>query len=124
MKMSKYSVYLGIYPIALAWYFNQKYKLFYTLGLITSISNHFTRDFFNNKNEKIHTIFVLLDRLVLTYGLLFIENNQYILLKIIISFTYLFSKLQFLNKKKEDLHVLTHALISGYILIQISNQIK
>ena len=121
MEMSKYSVYLGIYPILLCWILNHKYKLYYTLGLLSSISNHFTRDFFKKKNEKYHNMFVFFDRFILFDGLIFIENNQYILLKIIISFTYLFSKLQFLNKKKEDLHVLTHSLISGYILIQISN---
>jgi hypothetical protein len=122
--MSKYSVYLGIYPIVLAWYFNQKYKLFYTLGLITSISNHFTRDYFNKKNEKFHSIFVLLDRSVLLYGLFIIENNKYILLKYLISFIYLSSKLSFFKKNKEELHTLSHALISGYILIQISSQIN
>jgi hypothetical protein len=124
MKISKYSVYLGIYPIVLAWYFNHSKKKYYTLGLITSICNHITRGFINNQYEFIHDILALIDKLVLGYVLLFIENNNYILLKYIISFVYLSSKLLFLNNYKEDLHVLSHALISGYILIQISNNLN
>jgi len=89
MKISKYSVYLGVYPILLCWFLNHKYRSYYTLGLLSSICNHLTRDFFKKKNENYHTMCVFVDRFVMFYGLLFIENNQYKIIKYIISIIYL-----------------------------------
>lgn len=119
MKKSKISVYLGLYPIFLTWIYNSKHKNFYTVGLITSILNHITRDNQNKNLVLLHNIFVSFDRLFLSYICFFLREKNYIILKFICGIIYLMSKNKYLYKHTEFLHVICHCLICAFIIMQI-----